>query len=186
MAQVHTLFAAVSPDHAQHDAIFGEGAGVERPHRFWAHYNQLLVRHGITHEMIQAAVDDEGRRCDGRLLRPGVGDLLAMCDAAGVLVIILSAGIEQVCAGLRRAGLRLCSPLPTLSCALRRAPHFHLCSSASHLISSPLGSARSSARRSPTTMCPCRRPAECCQTGWSSTTLGAAISPRTRVAMARA
>jgi hypothetical protein len=95
-ADVRTLFDARDPQHAQHRAIYGSEADEDRPHRFWMHYNKLLVQHRVTHGMIESAVAEEGRRRGGRLLREGVCELLTLCDAAGVLVVILSAGLEQV------------------------------------------------------------------------------------------
>jgi len=92
---VHTLFAARKPGHPQHLEIYGLEEAHDRPHRFWTWYNSLLVRHGITeHMVVEAAAEERASR--GALLRDGVGDLLAMCEAKGVLVVVLSAGLEQV------------------------------------------------------------------------------------------
>ena len=92
---VNTLFAARDPTHARHTEIYGMESDADRPHRFWLHYNNLLVKHRVTQRMIDEAVAEEKAR-HGSLLRNGVADLLALCDAAGILVVILSAGLEQV------------------------------------------------------------------------------------------
>lgn len=113
-ADVHTLFAARSPEHPQHRAIYGSETDSDRPHRFWLHYNKLLVQHGATQAMLEAAVAEEGRRCNGRLLREGVGELLLLCESAGIGVVILSAGLEQV---IRAAFAHDGVPLPP-SCHL--------------------------------------------------------------------
>jgi hypothetical protein len=93
---VHTLFAAAHDEaHPEHLAIFGPPATADRPHRFWTHYNGLLIKHGITAHMIENAVAEE-KLSRGALLRRDVGELLSLCDACGVLVLVLSAGIDVV------------------------------------------------------------------------------------------
>lgn len=92
---VHTLFAAKDEAHPEHQAIFGLPDDADRPHRFWMQYNKLLVEHAITVRMIEDAAAAE-KAARGALLRAGVGELLSLCEASGVLVIILSAGIDQV------------------------------------------------------------------------------------------
>lgn len=95
---VQTLFAAAgNPSHPEHDSIFHSPTDADRPHRFWMHYNRLLVEHRITQSMIDDAVAHEKENTSGRkLLRDGVGELLALCDEAAIPVVILSAGLEQV------------------------------------------------------------------------------------------
>ena len=93
--EVRTLFAATDKGHPEHKAIFGQPDHADRPHRFWMHYNLLLIRHGITVRMIEDAVAEE-KAARGALLRPGVGELLSLCDARGVTVVVLSAGIDAV------------------------------------------------------------------------------------------
>lgn len=93
---MHVLFAAArDPKHPEHDAIFGSPEGPERPHRFWMHFNHLAVKHGITSASIRRAVAEQ-KVTRGALLRPCVGDFLRLCEATGVKVVILSAGLEQV------------------------------------------------------------------------------------------
>lgn len=96
---VQTLFAARDPSHPEHASIYGSESDADRPHRFWSHYNGLLIKHKIAQCMIDDAVAEEKqnqRAHDGSLLREGVGDLLALCDDARIPVVILSAGLEQV------------------------------------------------------------------------------------------
>ncbi|KAL3916756.1 MAG: hypothetical protein SGPRY_006685, partial [Prymnesium sp.] len=91
--EVRSIFCARASDHPRHAALYG--AAEQQPHQFWIHYNAALVHHGVTRKMIEAAVAQE-KACRGKLLREGVGELLSLCKEAGVLVVILSAGIEQV------------------------------------------------------------------------------------------
>ena len=109
---VHALFEAGDPAHPEHAAIFGAPADASRPHRFWVHYNHLLVKHAVTREVIERAVEQE-KEARGTLLRPGFAALLTRCEQAGVLVVILSAGLETVV----RAVCRLEKvPLPPSCC----------------------------------------------------------------------
>ena len=62
---VNTLFAARDPTHARHTEIYGMESDADRPHRFWLHYNHLLVKHCVTQRMIDEAV--AGRRRDTAL-----------------------------------------------------------------------------------------------------------------------
>ena len=109
---VQTLFDARDEAHPDHAAIYGSPSDDSRPHRFWAHYNALLVRHKITRRMIDEAVAEEKQRQGVRgrsLLREGVGDLLALCDTAGIAAVLLSAGLEPV---IRSAFVADGVPLP--------------------------------------------------------------------------
>eukprot|EP00930_Biecheleria_cincta_P004878 TRINITY_DN105807_c0_g1_i1.p1 TRINITY_DN105807_c0_g1~~TRINITY_DN105807_c0_g1_i1.p1 ORF type:complete len:366 (-),score=37.95 TRINITY_DN105807_c0_g1_i1:156-1253(-) len=91
-----TLYAAArDTTHPEHDTIFGSSEDPGRPHRFWMHFNHLAVKHGISSESIRRAVAEE-KKANGTLLRPCVGEFLHLCEAAGVQVVILSAGLEQV------------------------------------------------------------------------------------------
>lgn len=119
---VHTLFAARDEAHEKHHALYGNASDAERPHSFWRHYNEYLTAYPITQAMIEDAVVAEKARC-GRLLREGVGELLAACDGAGVPVVILSAGIEQIIrAALKADGVRVPESCRVLANSLVFAP----------------------------------------------------------------
>ena len=64
-------------------------------HAFFNRYNDLLVEHNVTKEMVEAAVKNERIR-RGTLLRPGTKDLFKCCADQGIKVVILSAGFEQI------------------------------------------------------------------------------------------
>ena len=67
----------------------GDEGDPDRPHKFWIRYNEYLVRHGITSAMIDDAIDEmKARAGGGALLRDGVGELLDVCERAGVLVVL--------------------------------------------------------------------------------------------------
>lgn len=63
-----------------------------RAHLFWEHANALLVAHGVTRATLKRAVEVEKERV-GTLLRDGWAELLVLCGAQGVPVVILSAGL---------------------------------------------------------------------------------------------
>ena len=69
--------AAVDSAHPRHHEIFGDETDADRPHRFWRHYNTLLVRHSITAAMLEESLAEEkARRGGGALLREGFAELL--------------------------------------------------------------------------------------------------------------
>eukprot|EP00927_Polykrikos_kofoidii_P080584 TRINITY_DN7748_c0_g2_i1.p1 TRINITY_DN7748_c0_g2~~TRINITY_DN7748_c0_g2_i1.p1 ORF type:complete len:351 (+),score=49.30 TRINITY_DN7748_c0_g2_i1:34-1086(+) len=77
------------------------------PHGFWTRFNKILIRHGVTAEMVDRAVAAE-KRNRGLLLRDGVAELFNLCESHGIPVVVLSAGITQIihCA-LRLEGITL-------------------------------------------------------------------------------
>lgn len=89
-ADLAQLFATID---AQTAAL--EPRDPRRAHLFWEQANALLVAHGVTRSTLESVVAREKARA-GALLRDGWSELLALCAARSVPVVILSAGLAGV------------------------------------------------------------------------------------------
>lgn len=104
-ADLEEFWAAMEdPMHPSLQEHRGCDPGPPYPHLFWRGFNSIIVRHGLKAEVIRRAVASEG--CPR--IRPGFQEVLDLCEAHGIPIVVLSAGLDQVIhEALARDGIRL-------------------------------------------------------------------------------